>query len=202
VSIGDRKLEFAGSTDLELGGLYNPLVAFDRSKDRETPLASRAVSAFGGAKVKDVYVGVRSAELTALRATFAGGTVAWPDSGYARLTLPRVPGAISSASLQLHRGKRTLPIVVPAPARETVETVLELPEKIEAAVLPTEASLTNAAGSLVRTVRRDGRKVTVRTQLTLAAPVVEPERYGDLRALFGALEADAGRTVLLRKKES
>ena len=201
VADGDRKLELSGSADLELGGLYNPLVAFDRSKDRETPVASRAVSAFGGAKVKDVYVGVRSAELTALRATFAGGTVAWPDSGLARLTLPRVPGAISSASLQLHRGKRTLPLVVPAPAKETVETVLELPEKIEAAVLPTEASLANAAGSLVRTVRRDGRKVTVRTQLTLAAPVVEPERYEDLRALFGALETDAGRTVLLRKKE-
>ncbi len=58
-----------------------------------------------------------------------------------------------------------------------------------------------ASASSVRTVTLRPSRRTVRTQLTLTAPIVEPERYADLRALFGSLESDAGRTVLLRRKE-
>jgi transglutaminase-like putative cysteine protease len=201
VADGARELGVSGSADLDLGGLYNPLRAFDRSEDRLTPVASRAASAFGGAKVKDVFVGHRSADLVALRETFAGGVLPLSPTRLARLVLPRVPGAISGTTLQIHRGKRTLPLVLPAPAAETVEVVLDLPEEIDTVVLPAEAAISNSVGSLARTVRRDGRKVTVRTEFVLAAPVVEAESYPDLRALFTAIESEGSRTVLLRRKE-
>jgi hypothetical protein len=201
VADGAREFGLSGSADLDLGGLYNPLRAFDRSESREAPVVSRVTSAFGGAKVKDVFVGHRSADLSALRATFAGGALPLTPSRLARLVLPRVPGAVSGTAIQIHRGRRTLPLVLPAPAAETVEVVLDLPEGTEAMVLPAEAAISNSAGSLMRTVRRDGRKLTVRTEFVLVAPVVEPERYPELRELFTALEAEGGRTVLLRRKE-
>ncbi|MBZ5638093.1 MAG: DUF3858 domain-containing protein [Acidobacteriia bacterium] len=197
----DREVGLSGSADLDLGGLYNPLVAFDRSEDRETPVAARVASAFGGAKAKDVFVGHRSAELSAIRTTIAGGSLPFAPSGLARLTLPRVPGAISGAALQVHRGKRTLPLVLPAPASETVEVVLDLGEGIDVAALPAEATISNGAGSLARTVRRDGRQLTLRTEFVLSGAVVEPERYADLRALVSTLESEGGRTVLLRRRE-
>jgi len=195
-----KDLSLSGTADVDLGGLYNSLASFDRSKDRATPVASGVVSAFGGAKVKEVFTGQRSYELTAIRGTFEGGSLAAPPSGLFRLSLPRVPGGLAGRSLQIHRGRRTLPLVLPAPATEIVEVVVTLPDGIEVAVLPLDASISNAAGSLVRTVCRDGQKVTVRTQLTLAAPVVEPERYADLREVFAALESEGGRTLLLRRK--
>ena len=92
-------------------------------------------------------------------------------------------------------------LTLPAPATELVEVALDLPEGTDAAALPTEVAISNSVGSLTRTVRRDGRKVTVRTEFALTVPVVEPERYTDLRALFTALQSEGARTVVLRRKE-
>jgi hypothetical protein len=201
VADGARELGLQGSADLDQGGLYDPLRTFDRSEDRQTPVASRVASAFGGAKVKDVFVGHLGSDLSALRTTFAGGTLALPASKLARLSLPRVPGAVAGSAIQIHRGKRTLPLVLPAPASEIVEVALDLPEQVDAVVLPAEAAISNSVGSIARTVRREGRKITVRTEFVLSVPVVEPERYSDLVSLFSALDSEGGRTVLLRRKE-
>lgn len=194
-----REVRLGGTADLDLGGLYNPLVSYDRSKERQARLAESFVAAFGGAKPAQVFVGERSEALTSLRAVFDRGVAEIPGSGQIRLPIPRVPGAISGGSFDIHRQKRTLPLLLPAPATEIVEVVLELPKTLEAAYLPPEISVANPAGSVRRTVSRDGRKLTIRTELSVALPVVTPAAYGHLRALMTALEGDSATAILLRR---
>jgi hypothetical protein len=189
-----------GSADLDLGGLYNPVVGFDRTADRLRSAASPVAAAFGGATVREVFVGQRSADLTALRAEFGGGSIEEPPSGLIKLRLPRVPGAVAGKDLQLWRERRTLPLAVRAPARETVEVALELPEEIEVVFVPAEATIRNASGSLARTAKIDGRTLTVRTDLTLDAAVVKPADYPALRELLSAVEGEPSSTIVLRRK--
>lgn len=201
VRVEDEKgsLKVGGTADLDLGGRYNPFVGFDRTKDRWKDLASRAVSAFEGAEVREVIPAHRSEDLTALRATFSGASLEVPPSGLARVSIPRVPGAVGGRELQLWRERRTLPLVLAAPARESVELALDLPEGVEAAFVPPPAAMRNAAGSLERTVTLEGRRLTVRTEVALALRVVDPQDYAALRALLAALEEERGRTILLRR---
>ncbi len=199
--IEDEKgsLTVGGTADLDLGGLYNPVVGFDRTKDRWKGLASQAVSAFEGAEVREIVPAHRSEGLTALSATFAGGSLEATPGGLVRISIPRVPGGVEGRDLQAWRERRTLPLALAAPARESVEMILDLPEGYEAAFAPPPLELRNAAGSLERTVSLDGRRLTARTELSLALRVVAPEDYPALRELLAALEGERGRTILIRR---
>ncbi len=202
----DLKLEDAGAElrvrgglDLDLAGLYNPLPGYDRSKDRLTAIAAAAARGFGGAEVKEVAVGWKSAQVTALHASVAGGALPAPRDGRpVKLLLPRPPGAISADSLQLHRGRRTLPLPIPGPAEELAIVTLDLPEKVEVLFAPAEVQLDNSVGALARSVTREGRRLTITTVLKLKKAEVAPEEYPLLRALFAELDAVPGRSVLLR----
>lgn len=196
---GGGELRLKGALDLDLAGLYNPAPAFDRGQDQLAEIAGAAARTFGGAEAKDITVAWKSAQLIALHATLAGGTrPASRDGRPVKFVVPRPPGAIAADSLQLHRGRRTLPLPLPAPAEERASVTLDLPETVEVLSAPGEMRLENAVGALSRSVQREGRKLTITTVLTLKTPRVAPGEYADLRALFAALESDAGRTVLLR----
>ncbi len=132
-------LKLTGREELDLGGLYNPVPAFDRAKDRLAGAAASSASALvSGTSAQDLVVGQKSAQLTAIAAGLSG-SIAIPREGRpVRITLPRVPGAVTADSLQLYRNRRTLPLMVPAPAEERVDLVLTLPEGAEALVIPAE----------------------------------------------------------------
>jgi len=194
-------LKLSGREELDLGGLYNPFPAFDRAKDRLVGVASSAAAALAGkVSAQDVVVGQKSTELTAFAAGLSGSLALPRDGRPIKIVLPRVPGAVSAESLQLHRSRRTLPLTVPAPAEERVDLVLTLPEGAEPLVLPAEVRIDEPAASLARTVTRDGTKLTLRTVLRLKQPVVAPADYPGLRRVFAAMEAESGRSVLFQMK--
>jgi hypothetical protein len=194
----DDALEVAGTIDIDVSGLYNPVVAVDRGSERARALVAGVASAFGAAKVKDVVIGYQNGEATSLRGTFSDGRLPVSRSGLVRLALPRTPAAVRGDALQMQRQSRTLPLVVPAPASERVEVVLELPKDVEIAYLPLARNLDNPVGSLRRTIRKDGTKTTVSGEMTLRTAVVKPDRYSALRDVLSATESDADRMVLLK----
>ena len=202
VKLEDRghELLLSGSAELDLAGLYNPIVAFDRSKDRHELLAKDLVRVFGKARAKEVFVGHQSEELSSLRSSFAGGRIEVQAGGLVRLELPRVPGGVRGRELGTHRNERSLPLVLPAPARERVEITWELPKELSPAYLPPALSLENRAGTLRRTLELEAGRLEVVTELLLWLPVIEPEVYEELRALLAALELEGARTVLLMRE--
>ncbi|MBP7147748.1 MAG: DUF3857 domain-containing protein [Acidobacteria bacterium] len=197
---GGPGLRLGGVADLDLGGTYDPLAGFDRSQDRYGALARGVASRFG-AQAKDTFVARDTGEELALRVELADGALGESLAADAplALVLPRVPGALSAESLQLYRPRRTLPLAIAAPAREVVEVVLQLPEGWEAARVPEELALAGDAASATRSVRRDGSKLTIRTELKLARAVIEPGVYPQLRAALAAVDSEAARTVILRR---
>jgi hypothetical protein len=196
---GGHELTVTGSADVDLAGRYNPLIAYDRSKNRVQGLASGIAGPFGGSDVDEVYIGRLDGFETSFRASFKDGTLEFPDHGRIAIQLPRAPGAVNGEALEIHRTARTLPLEVPGPATERTAMVLNLPAGYEAEYLPAEADLDNDAGTFRRSVERDGRKVTVTTEFVLKTPVVTPGLYPALRALLAARDGEANGTVLLKK---
>ncbi len=201
LSAGDGGLQASGRADLDLAGLYCPIVGFDRSADQASGVAGGVAGTFGGGEHNTV-VAQQSPGFLALGADFEGGAFAVPASGLVRLELPKVPGAVSGAALQSYRSARTLPVELQGPARELVVLELTLPGGWEASYLPAPVQLDNAAGRFVRTVADDGEGgLILSAELELTQSVVAPEHWSALRALLIEADAPAGRTVLLRETE-
>jgi hypothetical protein len=165
---------------------------------REAPAAGGLAPALGGAKVKELIVAEQSPGLLSFRAKLEEGRLTAGPDGRVRIALPRVPGAVTGDGLQLFRQRRSRALRVPAPAREIVVS-FTVPAGWEVEHLPQDAGVAAKAGTLRRTVVRDGRKVTLTTALELRERTVAPGDYAELRALFAALEALPGRTIVLRK---
>ncbi len=199
VTAGDDGIELAGIADLDLGLTYNPVVAYDRSRDRLEGVAGGVAGGFGGASVDDVHVARQTCKLTSLRAEFSGGAVEVGDSGLAEITLPRVPGALGGG-LQTFRNTRTETLrVAGAPATERVDVIVNLPKGYDVAFAPDDAAIANSAGSFRRTVTVEDGTLHVVAILVVEGDEVPAARWPDLRALLNAADGDAGRTVLLRK---
>lgn len=201
IEADDHRLRLSGSADVDLGLTYNPVVTFDRGSDGTGKLAGRVAGSFGGAHADSHVVARQTCELTALRTEFSGGTVEVPLHGLVRLTLPRVPGALEGATLQIHRNTRTMPLQLPGPLTERVELVLDLPDGYELAYAPEPVSLANAAGSVHRTVELEDGTLTVTTVLALDTDLVSPAVYLQLRTLFDHLEGDSDATILLQRQD-
>ncbi len=197
----DHQLTLSGHADVDLGQGYNPVVAFDREASGADALGRQVAGTFGGATADDVVVARQTCELTAIRVAFGGGHVDVPLHGLVRLSLPRVPGALTGASFQVFRNARTMPLQLPGPATERVELALTLPDGYELAYAPDPVETSNAAGSLHRTVTHEGGTLTITTVLEITTDLVSPAEYLQLRALFGALEGDPDTTILLQRQD-
>ncbi len=193
-------LGVSGTADLDLGSRYNPVVGYDRSTDRLATVAAGLSAALGGATAGPPTVAARSAERTALRAACTGGHLDLPAAGAVRLEVPRVPGALTLASVQGWRQARDLPVPLAAPAVEEVRATWTLPEGWSPVSTPPPLEIRNRVGSFRRTVDRAGAEVTVHSVLTLAIPVVEPADWPLLRALLTAVEGAGGSVVLIARE--
>jgi len=198
IDAADHALELSGEAAIDLSALYNPLVAYDRSAARQKGVARKVAGAFGGAGVDEVVVARQLCKFTSLGATFSGGSLEVPEHGLVAVELPRVPGAVTGASLDTHRNARTQPVHVD-PATERVEVALDLPDGYEVAFAPANAAFANDVGSFRRTVEAADGELTITTLLLIEASEVAPAHWSDLRALVDAVEGDAANKVLLRR---
>jgi hypothetical protein len=193
-------LDASGRADLDLAGGYSPVPGFDRDADRASGVAGGLAGLFGGAD-HDAVIGHQSPAYLSLGAAYEGGSYQPLASGLVKLELPRVPGALSTAALQTWRAERSLPVSLPAPARELVVVELTLPAGWEAAALPEEIELDEPIGSYERTVRVEDDVVTIRSELALKQAVVTPQAWPQLRLLLNEADNARQRTVLLRRAE-
>jgi len=199
---GGHELLLSGFADVDLAMRTNPLVAYDRSENRQAGLAKQVAGAFGGASVEATHVGRESCGLTSLRTEFSGGAVEVPLHGLVRVALPRVPGGLSGGAVQVERERRTVPFLVPGgPASERVHLELTLPDGYELVYAPEDASIECAAGSVTRRVKRDGKTLTITTELTVKAEVIAPAEWPAFRAMIATLEGDRAETILLQREE-
>ncbi|MFH1465804.1 MAG: DUF3857 domain-containing protein [Pseudomonadota bacterium] len=195
-----EKIAASGYADLDLHGRYNPVVAYDRAKDRMKGLGGGYAGLFGDGE-RAVVPALHSLDGTSARASFTGGHLEIPASGLVRIDLPRVPGAVTAGDSQAWRGERTLPVAVPAPGREEVALEITLPKGWEPAHLPEAVELKNDVGAFTRVVTRDGDKLTVLGTLVLAREVVAAADWPQLRALLLAADAPSAGALLLKKME-
>jgi len=200
IEAGDHELQLSGTAAIDLGVLYNPLAAYDRSAARQKGVAGKVAGAFGGAELDELVVARQMCKFTSLGATFSGGHVEVPDHGLVAIALPRVPGAVTGASLGTHRGARTRPLHI-HPATERTEIVLQLPDGFEVAYAPGEEAIASDLGSFRRTITVEDGELAVTTLLLIEVAEVAPQDWPDLRALIDAAEATPANTVLLRRVE-
>jgi len=193
---GGHEVRVSGHAEVDLAHAYNPVVGWDRSSDRLLPLARGVAGVFGGANVDATAPARLDEALCSLGADFSGGVLPFDAAGLVRVELPRVPGAVPG--LQPWRQDRAHPVRVPT-GTERVALTLTLPEDLEPAWLPEPVELENRAGSLVRTVERDGSTVEITEELRLSADWLAPGVWPELRALLNAVER--GRTLLLERGE-
>ncbi|MBN1334625.1 MAG: DUF3858 domain-containing protein [Deltaproteobacteria bacterium] len=193
-------LGVSGTADLDLALRYNPLAGFDRATDRATTVAEGLSGTLGGASTGPVTVATRSGGLTALRALFTDGHLDLPASGTIRLEAPRVPGAVTLASVQGWRQQRSLPLLLAAPATEEVRATWTLPDRWRAVFLPPAVEIHNRAGAFRRTVEHSEDRITLHAVLEIALPVVEPADWPLLRALLTAAEGANGSVVLVARE--
>jgi hypothetical protein len=197
---GHGSLGVSGTLDVDLAGLYDPIVAFDRSSERQKALAAPLVAEWGKASLDAVFIARESANETAFRAGFSGGTLDVPTGGVVAIHLPRANSGLSSKSLQGWRRIRTLPLEIPGPASERSEVAITVPAGFEVVALPEPVNLSNGVGSVLRTVRREKDRWVISCELEVHAAWVDPSTWADLRTLLAEVEGESGRTVLLWKK--
>ncbi len=202
LSAEDRALVASGHADVDLAYRYNPLVDFDREGDRQAGLARRIAGAWGDAAVDATHVAVQQPSLTSMRVSFSGGRYEVPEHGLVRIHLPRLPGAVSGQALQAHRGRRTLPLVLPrGVCSEEVDLEVTLPEGYELAARPGDVVVSNEVGSVRRTVVVEDGVLEVHTLLVLEIPVVDAASYTSLRALMTAVMGEPASSILLRRED-
>jgi hypothetical protein len=196
----DDGLAASGRAELDLAGLYCPVVGYTREADQGSGAAGAVAGLFGGGS-HEAVVAQKSPGYLSLGADFEGGSYEPAASGIVAVELPRAPGAVQGASLESFRAARSLPIELDGPGRELVVVELAVPAGWELAHQPEPVSVENTVGSFVRSVEADDDGLVIRSELVLAQAVVAPADWPALRALLNAADATAGRTLLLRPIE-
>ena len=199
---GGHELLLSGFADVDLAMSYNPLVAYDRTKNRQARLAGLIAEAFGGASSDEIFIARQTCDLTSLRTEFSGGSIDVPLDGLVRVSLPRVPNVLSGEKMQTDRVERTLPLLVPhGPCFERTELVFTLPKGYEPVFLPEDMKIDNYSGSVQRIVKLEERVLTIITELEVKVTEVVPAKWPGFRSLVNALEGEKASTILLQRTE-
>ncbi|MGC8762016.1 MAG: DUF3857 domain-containing protein [Acidobacteriota bacterium] len=191
---GDLSLEGKGT--LLLSGPYCPFFAVEGSTDAQKEALGRFLSGLlPGASLSSAEV--RRLEPSQFVADVAF-TVPAPSAkgpGLLRLGLPG--GSLLEGIGTPAASRRVLPVVLPHSGREHIRLAFQLPPGKEPLYLPPALSVKNAAGSLSRQAAFHEGKVLWETEAELPSAVVPASSWEDLKALWAALSADGGKTIVL-----
>ncbi len=192
---------WCGAGSLRTDGLFS---AHDRMAgldgDAQGHLGAVVASVFAGATV----AGSNPATFRPEAVTY-GFTANVPedeadDFDRLRLTVGDPLGGLASllpADVHLYEESRSSAVLLPGSLVQRVRTTLS-PGDREFAHLPPDREVVNAAGRFSLRVERDGGRVVVKRELSVAAGEVPPARWPELRALLLEDADPANRTLLLR----
>lgn len=117
-------------------------------------------------------------------------------NGYATISLPDAGYGFSHLPYGNLNSQRKENLLIPRPVSEVYVYTIECPENMELRTPETDKTISNAAGNLTITVKKNGRTATITRNLKLNKQLYTPAEYKDLRLLLTEWSDVNGKTLL------
>lgn len=118
------------------------------------------------------------------------------ENGYATISLPDAEYGFSHLPYGYLNSQRKENLLIPRPVNEVYTYTIECPENMELRTPETDKTIRNAAGSLIISVKKNGRTATVTRSLELNKQLYTPAEYKELRQLLTEWSDVNGKTLL------
>ena len=119
------------------------------------------------------------------------------QDGYATLTLPEAGQGFSHLPYGNLNSRRKENLLLPRPVSESYTYTVECPENIRLCTPETDKTISNAAGKLTFSVKKNGNMATISRSLKLNKQLYTPAEYEELRQLLTVWNDISGKTLLL-----
>lgn len=118
------------------------------------------------------------------------------DNGYATIVLQDAAEGISYLPYGTLNSRRNDNLLLPRPVDETYTCTIECPDNIQLRTPETDKQISNAAGKLALSIKKNGKTATITRSLLLNKQLYTPKEYADLRQLLTEWSDSNGRTLL------
>lgn len=116
--------------------------------------------------------------------------------GYATLVLPEAGSAFSHLPYGYLNSRRTDNLLLPRLVNEVYTYTVECPDNMVLRTPETDRTISNAAGRLTLSVKKNGRTATITRSLQLNKQLYTPAEYKELRQLLTEWSDVNGKTLL------
>ncbi|MGA9750254.1 MAG: DUF3857 domain-containing protein [Acidobacteriota bacterium] len=189
-------LSLEGSGLITLAGRYSPFYGVEGSADEQKAFLTTFLTSFlpGGELTECTVVRMEPGRCV-FKIVFK--EPAPKSEAGVRAFQTGVPEQSALANFPAsYLGERTLPLVLAGTGKEHLVLRVRLPEKAKAFYLPAGTKLANPAGSFARSWRLAGGVLQMEASAEIPSRVIQPKDYKAWKELFGAANAESGRTVL------
>lgn len=118
------------------------------------------------------------------------------QNGYATLVLQEAGGGFSHLPYGYLNSRRTVNLLLPRQVNEVYTYTVECPDNMELRTPETDRTISNAAGRLTLSVKKNGRTATITRSLQLNKQLYTPAEYKELRQLLTEWNDVNGKTLL------
>lgn len=118
------------------------------------------------------------------------------ENGFATISLPDAVQGFSHLPYGYLNSQRKENLLIPRPVSEVYTYTIECPDNMELRTPETDKTISNAAGKLTISVKKNGRTATVTRSLELNKQLYTPAEYKELRRLLTEWSDTNGKTLL------
>lgn len=191
-------LTVSGKTRVSVDGTSSMVF----SPDRFRTLAASALDAAGqGMKTEVGEVNIHASGETVCEVSVTSISPLEQRGGFHEFRIPHAYGGITNLGLPVGDMRRTTPVELPGPMRESCRMVLHLPKSVRAVSVPADLEISNNVGSLRSVIRADAHDVEITRTITISIGRIMPEGYSDLQELLSAWRLPSHNSLLLKKEE-
>jgi len=98
----------------------------------------------------------------------------------------------------IHRSERDLPLDLGSGGSESLSVSLTLADGLKVAYLPSDISLSNAAGTASQAWAAEEETLRLDAKFDFPNRIVAAKDYPNLKALHGAMTSEAARTIIFK----
>lgn len=118
------------------------------------------------------------------------------ENGFATISLPDAVQGFSHLPYGYLNSQRKENLLIPRPVSEVYTYTIECPDNMELRTPETDKTISNAAGKLTISVKKNGHTATVTRSLELNKQLYTPAEYKELRQLLTEWSDANGKTLL------
>lgn len=118
------------------------------------------------------------------------------ENGFATISLPDAVQGFSHLPYGYLNSRRKENLLIPRPVSEVYTYTIECPDNMQLRTPETDKTISNAAGKLTISVKKNGRTATVTRSLELNKQLYTPAEYKELRRLLTEWSDANGKTLL------